>query len=704
MEELKRIHYTLSKMEPCAICIESFNKTVHKELSCPYCQFAACSQCTRQYMLSNHQDPHCMNCRRAWNREILTEKLPASFINDKYKTHRETVLYERERSLLPNTQPKVVQVMQRRAIEKERETLMANAQAQQKILSQIRRNIAEADHRLRMLLNGRNTRNNVYRNVTFRGCPVQECRGFIQKDWKCGLCNTHICSKCHEVLPPSADVVPDDNARDSSSDKERNDTDTKGGNDPGAGTSASASANTNPNAHVCKPEDIETATMIMKQTRPCPKCSVPIYKIDGCFAKDTPIMLWDGTHKMSQDVRVGDLLYGDDATPRTVQHICQGRDQMYTIEPIACDRQSPDGGFDYEHYAEIQKYTNAKSYTVNSKHTLVLRDLTPGKLPTDIKLCMDAYLQLSTEQQAHMYGIRYNRSKYLGLYYTIYPFRVCPVGEGDYYGFATDKNRQFILADLTVVHNCDQMFCTQCHTAFSWQTGEIFTRNIHNPHYYEWQRQGGGGDDAPIPREPGDIPCGGLPTIPDLRRWFSIPQTQNIYQYNHRRRPYHTPPDTIGVPDGFKTLLLIHRKLNHIEQVELPRYRPNPDIVDENEDLRIEFLMNEITEDEMKFQLQKREKKNQKHRDIYMVYDMFIHTISDILRNYLFNDYSLANETKLLDEMNRLREYFNTQMKIISKRFNCRVPNILHDWNIVSASHKDVLVPVTSSSQPSPPV
>ena len=50
-----------------------------------------------------------------------------------------------------------------------------------------------------------------------------------------------------------------------------------------------------------------------------------------CLGKDTPVLMYDGTIKMVQDVVVGDLLMGDDSTPRNVLTLARGREQMYKI-------------------------------------------------------------------------------------------------------------------------------------------------------------------------------------------------------------------------------------------------------------------------------------------------------------------------------------------------------------------------------------
>lgn len=74
------------------------------------------------------------------------------------------------------------------------------------------------------------------------------------------------------------------------------------------------------------------------------------YGLTGCFAKNTPIMMFNGSYKNVQDIKLGDVLMGDDSTPRNVIQLFRGVQDMYTIKPRL-------GGFD--------------EYTVNEDHIMV---------------------------------------------------------------------------------------------------------------------------------------------------------------------------------------------------------------------------------------------------------------------------------------------------------------------------------------------
>ena len=69
-----------------------------------------------------------------------------------------------------------------------------------------------------------------------------------------------------------------------------------------------------------------------------------------CNGLNTPIMMYDGTIKMVQDIKVGDVIMGDDSTPRNILTLARGREQMYKVIPKKGD-----------------------SYTVNESHILSLK-------------------------------------------------------------------------------------------------------------------------------------------------------------------------------------------------------------------------------------------------------------------------------------------------------------------------------------------
>lgn len=70
-----------------------------------------------------------------------------------------------------------------------------------------------------------------------------------------------------------------------------------------------------------------------------------------CLGYNTPIIMFNGTVKMVQDIKTGDFLMGDDSCKRKVLSIARGREEMFEIIPI-----------------------KGESYIVNKSHILSLKN------------------------------------------------------------------------------------------------------------------------------------------------------------------------------------------------------------------------------------------------------------------------------------------------------------------------------------------
>jgi hypothetical protein len=211
------------------------------------------------------------------------------------------------------------------------------------------------------------------------------------------------------------------------------------------------------------------------------------------------------------------------------------------------------------------------------------------------------------------------------------------------------------------IHGCDQMYCTQCNTAFSWHTGRIEKNRIHNPHYYEYLRQLAGGED--IRREIGDIPCGGMPYVEHISQRLNM-------------RNYHDAVRT--------TLYTAARGVVHIENVTMLRYRVNR--VGDNEDMRIKFMIGDFDDDEFKRQLQMREHQTERKNAIAAVLNTYVVVASEIFRKLI----ATQTQGNVLDsiffqncltELEEIRNFTNQAMERTSKLYKrCAVPLIGGDY------------------------
>ena len=193
---------------------------------------------------------------------------------------------------------------------------------------------------------------------------------------------------------------------------------------------------------------------------------------------------------------------------------------------------------------------------------------------------------------------------------------------------------------------CSQMFCTnpECHTAFDWKTGQIETRNIHNPHYYEYIRN----NNAIQYRQPGDEVCGGLPYLHTLARYARIALLPNHI-------------------DIEQTVYDLHRTTQHVNRIELINYRT--DIACDNNDLRVKYLLKEIDYDNWKKLLQRREKSTNKKRDMYQILSMFDETATHLFISTVAQP-TKTNFEKLCDEMKLLMHYCNKSIEKLEERYN----------------------------------
>lgn len=236
-------------MENCDVCCEKLNKINHKKVKCPFCDLTSCRSCSQRYILESFQDPHCMGCKTAWNREFVDSFCTKYFRTTELKRHRENVLFERECALMPDTQPEVERIIQmrriRRIIREQKQKLLElhhryqTLQLGEPMPDEIRILYREMEITYRHLEHIRNSGtiiDNEPRRFV-RQCPIEECKGFLNEEWYCGLCERHYCKSCNELL--------DEN-------------------------------------HVCDKDVVETMKLLNKDSKSCPKCGTVIHKTSGC--------------------------------------------------------------------------------------------------------------------------------------------------------------------------------------------------------------------------------------------------------------------------------------------------------------------------------------------------------------------------------------------------------------------------------------
>ena len=223
-------------MDECNVCVEKYNKSTRTKTTCPYCAFEACRECCKTWVLGE-TTARCMNatCGKDWTRQHLSTAMTQVFMKEDYKKHRENVLFDQERALLPATQPIVENIIKSEKLFHEQEEIRSE-------IRKLYQKISDIDNVRRELRNGGGNLPLSQRSVFIKACPDGECRGFLSSQWKCGICEKWTCPECHEIKGMSRD----------------------GGD------------------HVCNPDTVATAKLLGNDTKSCPTCGTGIHKLEGC--------------------------------------------------------------------------------------------------------------------------------------------------------------------------------------------------------------------------------------------------------------------------------------------------------------------------------------------------------------------------------------------------------------------------------------
>jgi hypothetical protein len=212
-----------------------------------------------------------------------------------------------------------------------------------------------------------------------------------------------------------------------------------------------------------------------------------------CLGANTPIRMYNGEIKLVQDIKVNDIILGDDCSPRHILSLSRGREMMYNI-----------------YY--INMFEN-KNYVVNKSHVLslivvnppvnnqnlikelrekipiykleILEDLIIGsfidielieymnliKTYPLLKLIIKGYAlpsisiynngkleNINDTTYYHYYFNSYESTRMYNQYIyrnyvSIFDIQITELKVDKYYGFEIDGNRRFVLGNFIVTHN-----------------------------------------------------------------------------------------------------------------------------------------------------------------------------------------------------------------------------------------------------------
>jgi len=144
-----------------------------------------------------------------------------------------------------------------------------------------------------------------------------------------------------------------------------------------------------------------------------------------CFGKGTPILMYSGEVKAVEEIQAGDLLMGDDSTPRRVLSLARGREPMYWV-----------------------RQNKALDYRVNESHILSLkRSRNEGRHQNGdvLNIALTDYLSASTKFQSNYKGYK------VAIDFAPQELPLCPYFLGLWLGDGTSASVDIATTDSEVI-------------------------------------------------------------------------------------------------------------------------------------------------------------------------------------------------------------------------------------------------------------
>ena len=619
----------------CPICINTYNYH-NSKITCVYCEFDCCKNCFKYYIEDADHYLQCMNagCHKEFNRTTIYKYLGAEYVNTKYKSIRENVLYDIEKRLLQTTQSMIDKEKKMQEIRDEVNQLPTakyleeltlkdeltkfESSTELKSISEtistynnILDNLNSLDekyHEMRIVLykeleDIKNDNIKINRTYT-KKCPNFDCHAMLSVEsitkydnFLCSMCNMIYCKTCNEYI--QSDQLE--------------------------------------STHECNEDIIKNLEQINIDSKSCPSCGITIYKTEGCFDKSTVIPLYDGTNKLVSELRENDILIGDDNMPRTIINIVNGKDMLYKVQQ-----------------------SNADNYIVNSQHKLCLI----SKSNKEVILSVIDFLNLPDQYRSNLMGYKVINSELIKSELNVTKYKY-----DNFYGFELDGNHKFILTDNTVVHNCDVMFCTHCKNPFSWKSLKIISnQSIHNPHYLDYVRTVKGFND----RDPLDIICGR--EINDdiidklINNFNKLIDDTNLNEALQKSVKNSTIKKIKKME--METIVNFANVVMHLRSNIIPIYRINNRFASNNK-YRMSLLKNEITIEDFKIKIQRSDKTHQKKQAILEIVVLFNTCCIDIIYRLVYAEpINLKLYESIVNELHKLKIYVNNCLREVSKVFN----------------------------------